>query len=80
MTQRPALTGRTGKKKTSWDVRVMDVVSRWVITVGGQFAGNPDSTVISASTPPVEDPIATIASPGTYSGWGGGSGTVIGPS
>ena len=35
MTQRPAFTGRTRKKETGWNVRVMDVVSRWVITVGG---------------------------------------------
>ena len=32
----------------------------WVTTVGGQFSGNFVSTAISASTPPVEEPIATI--------------------
>ena len=31
----------------------------WVMTVGGQLAGNSESTAISASTPPVEAPIAT---------------------
>jgi phosphate transport system permease protein len=35
MSQRPAFTGRARKKETSWRVRAMDVVSRWVITVGG---------------------------------------------
>ncbi len=35
----------------------------WVMTVGGQFAGNFCSTAISASTPPVDEPIATILRP-----------------
>lgn len=35
MNQRAAFTGRTRRKQTGWRVRVMDVVSRWVITVGG---------------------------------------------
>ena len=30
----------------------------WVITVAGQLAGKPLSTVSSASTPPVEAPMA----------------------
>ncbi len=35
MNQRAAFTGRTRRKQPGWRVRVMDVVSRWVITVGG---------------------------------------------
>ena len=31
----------------------------WTMTVGGQFSGKRESTVIKASTPPVEEPIAT---------------------
>lgn len=34
----------------------------WTIAVGGQSAGNPASTVNSASTPPVEAPISTTFS------------------
>jgi hypothetical protein len=32
----------------------------WVITVGGQLAGKPEMTWMSASTPPVEEPIAAM--------------------
>ena len=35
----------------------------WVMTVGGQFTGNFCKTVINASTPPVEEPTATILRP-----------------
>ena len=34
------------------------------MTVGGQFAGKHESMVISASTPPVEEPIASSLPPG----------------
>ena len=37
----------------------------WVMTVGGQLVGKLDNTLINASTPPVEEPIATILSPGS---------------
>ena len=37
----------------------------WAITVGGQLAGNAASTAISASTPPVDEPIATMRRPGS---------------
>jgi hypothetical protein len=32
----------------------------WVMTVGGQLAGNLVSTAINASTPPVDAPMAMI--------------------
>jgi len=35
----------------------------WVMTVGGQLAGNFWSTAINASTPPVEEPMATTLRP-----------------
>ena len=35
----------------------------WVMTVGGQLAGNFCRTAISASTPPVDEPMATILRP-----------------
>jgi phosphate transport system permease protein len=35
MTEQRAFTGRARRKQTRWDVRALDVVSRWVITVGG---------------------------------------------
>ena len=31
----------------------------WVMTTGAQLAGKPASTAVSASTPPVDEPIAT---------------------
>ena len=40
---------------------------RWVMTVAGQFFGKCDRTSISASTPPVDDPIATTVLPGSKS-------------
>jgi hypothetical protein len=36
----------------------------WVMTIGGQLRGKPLRTVSNASTPPVEDPIATMRRPG----------------
>jgi hypothetical protein len=35
MAEQRAFTGRARRKETSWRVRALDVVSRWVITVGG---------------------------------------------
>jgi phosphate transport system permease protein len=35
MTEQRAFTGRARRKETRWGVRALDVVSRWVITVGG---------------------------------------------
>ena len=46
----------------------------WVMTVGGQLAGNFCSTAINASTPPVEEPMATTLRPARYSLTGVGCG------
>jgi phosphate transport system permease protein len=35
MAEQRAFTGRARRKETRWGVRALDVVSRWVITVGG---------------------------------------------
>ena len=35
MAEQRAFTGRARRKETRWGVRALDVVSRWVITIGG---------------------------------------------
>ena len=35
MAEQRAFTGRARRKETRWGVRALDVISRWVITVGG---------------------------------------------
>ena len=44
MAEQRAFTGRARRKETRWGVRALDVVSRWVITVGGI------GTVVAVST------------------------------